>query len=1007
MHDDRKLTEERIERMLRDRVRPALRPESAPVTLDAWHGTSAPVPVTDRSAGGEYHGSEVGERWGPPWSTTWFRLRGEIPVEWAGRAVELVFDPGFDHRRPGFQCEGLVYRPDGSIVKGLNPRNEWVRVSEAVAGGEPVEFHVEAAANPVILGDHSFTPTELGDPATTGTEPLYRIERAELTLFDNRVEQLVHDIEVLDQLMRQLGTDEPRRWEILRALDRCMDAVDPRDVGGSAGRAREVLSPVLRKPAHASAHRVSAIGHAHIDSAWLWPFRETGRKVARTVSNVLGLLEEHPEFVFAMSQAQQFAWLERRYPQLHRRVRSEVAAGRFVPVGGMWVEADTNMPGGEAMARQLVHGKRFFLDEFGVETDEVWLPDSFGYSAALPQLITLSGSSWFLGQKVVWNQTNAFPHHTFHWEGIDGTRILTHLPPVDVYDSELSAAELAHASANFAEKGGANRSLVPFGWGDGGGGPTREMLARAERLADLEGSPRVTVESPAEFVREARAEYTAPPVWVGELYLEFHRGTYTSQAGTKRGNRHNEHLLREAELWAATANVYRALPYPYERLDRLWKAVLRNQFHDVLPGSSIAWVHHEAEREHELVRGELAEIIDRAQRKLAGSGSTPLVFNGAPHERAGVPSGGAAPSVEPAAFVKLSETDDGFVLRDESLRVTIDRRGTVTSLRDLAADREVVPAGSAGNVLRAHPDLPNRWDAWDIDSFYRNNVTELLDAEEVAVVEEAADRVSVRVVRAFSHSRITQTLTLRGGAARLEIDTEVDWHESETLLKLAFPVDVHTDRMAAETQFGHLYRPIHENTSWDAAKFETCAHRWVHVGEAGYGVALANDATYGHDVTRWAKNGGGTAATVRASLLRAPRFPDPHTDRGTHRFRHVLVPGADIGDAVREGYRLNLPSRTVRGASPVDPLVTSDNAAVVLEAVKLAEDGSGDVVVRLYESSGGRATSRITTGFVPMNVRATDLLERPWADGEIEHDTAGFRVTLRPFEIRTLRLERT
>ncbi|WP_158889657.1 alpha-mannosidase [Amycolatopsis anabasis] len=1003
MHDDRKLIEGRIERVLGERVRPAVYPESIPVRVAAWHAPGEPVPPATALAA-EFGPFAVGEEWGPAWGTTWFRFTATVPAAWAGRVVELVVDLGFDRVMPGFQCEGLVYSGDGTPVKGLNPRNGWVRVGAPVAGGEEIVYYVEAAANPVIHDErYLFRPTRLGDLETAGPEPLYRLARASLAVFDEEVWELVADVEVLDQLMRALPVDSARRWEILRALDRALDAVDLQDVPGTAKAARAGLAEVLARPAHASAHRVSAVGHAHIDSAWLWPLRETVRKVARTTANVTALMDEHPEFVFAMSQAQQLAWLSEHHPALYARVREKVAAGQFVPVGGMWVESDTNLPGGEALARQFVHGKRFFADEFGIETDEVWLPDSFGYSAALPQLIALSASTWFLTQKISWNQTNAFPHHTFFWEGIDGTRVFTHFPPVDTYNSELSGAELAHASANFAEKGRARRSLVPFGWGDGGGGPTREMLARAARLSDVEGSPRVAIERPAEFFRQAQEEYPDAPVWAGELYLEFHRGTYTSQARTKYGNRRSEHLLREAELWAATASVRCGLDYPYERLDRLWKSVLLNQFHDILPGSSIAWVHREAERTYGAVAGELEEVIGEAQRALAGAGDRMIAFNAAPHERAGLPAGGAAALAAPADPVTAHARDGGFELDNGLLRVTVDRRGLIVSVLDLAAEREVIAPGAVANLLQLHPDLPNQWDAWDVDEFYRNTGTDLVEADEVS-----PGPAGVRVVRSFSRSTVTQLLTLRPGARRLDIETEVDWHETEKFLKLAFPLDVHADRSAAETQFGHVYRATHRNTSWDAAKFEICAHRWVHLAEPGYGVALANDATYGHDVTRFAKEAGGIATTVRASLLRAPRFPDPETDHGVHRFRHALVAGAELADAVREGYFLNLPVRVVEGGQPVEPLISVDNPAVCVESVKLADDRSGDVIVRLYQATGARSGARITAGFALAAAWSTDLLERRW-DRTEDYAVTGraLSVRLRPFEIVTLRLARS
>jgi alpha-mannosidase len=987
MHDDHLLIEQRLRRVL-SRVERVVYSHRIPLDIAVWPVPDEPVPVAEALAA-DYSPARVGDRWGPAWSTAWFRLTGAVPPQWTDRRVEAVVDLGFDPRRSGFQAEGLVYRPDGSPVKGLNPSTQWVPVSP----DEPVELYVEAAANPLVLTeDNLFWPNPSGDRETTGDEPLYRIERAELATFEQDVWELQHDLEVLGQLQAELDLGDPRRWQILRAVDRSLDRVDLQDVVASAAAGRAELRDVLSVPARASAHRVSAVGHAHIDSAWLWPVRETIRKVARTTANVTQLMDDHPELVYVMSSAQQFAWLKQHHPELFARVTDRMKAGRFVPVGGMWVESDTNLPGSEALARQFTHGKRFFLDEFGVETEEVWLPDSFGYTAALPQLIALSGSRWFLTQKLSWNRTNRFPHHTFWWEGLDGTRIFTHFPPVDTYNAKLSGADLAYASRNFADKGGATGSLVPFGWGDGGGGPTREMLARAARLRDLDGSPRVVIERPAEFFARAEAEYQDAPVWVGELYLEFHRGTYTSQAKTKQGNRRSEHLLREAELWCATANVRRGTDYPYDALDRIWKLVLLQQFHDILPGSSIHWVHREAVANYAAVAAELETVIGDALRALAGSGATRLVFNAAPHARNGVPALGAWPRSDPAATT-VTRHGDGYVLDNGVLRVTVDGRGLLTSVLD--GGREVIAPGSAGNLLQLHPDNPTMFDAWEVDAFYRHVATDL--PGEVSTVGSG-----LRVTHVFGASTITQVITLDGGS--VVFDTDIDWHEREKLLKAGFDLDVAADRSAAEIQFGHVHRPTHANTSWDAAKFEICAHRFVHVGEPGYGVAVVNDSTYGHDVTRCQRAGGGTSTLLRLSLLRAPRSPDPEADQGRHRLRFALVPGAGIVDAAREGYRLNLPEREITGAEPVEPLVSVADDGVIVESVKLADDRSGDVVVRLYEALGGRTTTSLRVGFPAARAGTVDLLERP--TGPVGLAGQHVAITLRPFQIVTLRFGR-
>ncbi|QES44527.1 alpha-mannosidase [Streptomyces venezuelae] len=1011
MHDDRLLVEGRLERALRQFIRPAQYTRRTPLTLSVWHAPGEPVPV-GTALEAEYEPFETGTEWGNPWSTSWFRIQGQVPDEWRGRRVEAVIDPGFTGEGPGFQAEGLVYDAAGVPLKGVHPRNRHIPVASPAQGGEPVHLLLEAAANPAVL--HDFVPTPLGDVLTAGNTPIYRFASADLAVLNEDVWQLILDIEVLSELMRELDADRPRRHEILRALEDMLDALDLHDVPGTAAAARAELADVLARPAHASAHRVSAAGHAHIDSAWLWPLRETVRKASRTFANVTALAEEYPELVFACSQAQQYAWVKEHQPHIWERIKKAVADGTWAPVGSMWVESDANMPGGEALARQITHGMRFFREELGVETEEIWLPDSFGYTAAFPQLAKLAGVRWFLTQKLSWNQSNKMPHHTFWWEGIDGTRVFTHFPPVDTYNSQLHGAELAHAERNFADKGRASRSLVPFGWGDGGGGPTREMMERARRLRSLEGSPRVEIEKPSAFFAAAEEEYGAQaPVWSGELYLELHRATYTTQAATKRGNRRSEHALREAELWCTAAAVRDpAYVYPYDTLDRLWKTVLLHQFHDILPGSSIAWVHREARDTYERVLAELDEITSAAVRSLGAGG--PAVLNASPYARSEVvdPGDGMLVRVDVPALGTQSldaardagtgavahTTGETILLTNEHLSVTVDAAGLLASVKDLDAGREVLAA--PGNLLQLHPDHPTHYDAWDLDKHYRRRHTDLTDADSVELVEDGPLRVAVRVVRTFGASRITQEIRLAAGSRRLDVVTDVDWRESEKVLKAAFPLDVHAERSAAEIQFGHVHRPTHANTGWDAARYEICAHRWLRVAEEGYGVAVLNDATYGHDVTR-TEHGDTLGTTVRLTLLRAPHSPDPETDQGRHRFTYALLPGAGTGDAVAEGLALNLPLRVTD--SPVLPsLVDVDHPAVTVESVKLADDRGGDVIVRLYESRGGRAAATLRTSFPVARAEVTDLLERPLH--EAGTGEAGLALALRPFQIVTLRL---
>ncbi|MFZ7087453.1 alpha-mannosidase [Curtobacterium sp. RRHDQ10] len=1027
MHDDDRLVEARIARLVHDRIDPYVHRRSVPVTIEAWQVPDEPVPFAE-AVGQSYEPFAIGSRWGgKPWGTTWFHVTGEVPADFGtddGTDVELLVDLGFSKRQAGFQAEGLVWRPDGSTVKGLEPLNAYVPLSSIGQQGR-IDVYVEAAANPDVGGHHNYDSTKLGSKHTAGERPIYTLRQLEIAERDVTVWELQRDMWTLRGLALELPADSTRVADIRRAYERAADALEPDDVPGTAAAARAALADVLAAPASASAQRIIATGHAHIDSAWLWPVRETIRKCARTFSNVLELMDQDPTLTFSCSSAQQYAWMRDHYPEVFARIRERVAEGRWIPVGGMWVESDTNLPGGEALARQLVAGKRFFLEEFGYETPEVWLPDSFGYTGAMPQIVKAAGSKWFLTQKPSWNETNVMPHTSFLWEGIDGSQVLTHFPPADTYNSDVSAADLARSERNNKEKGTANTSMLLFGFGDGGGGPTREMLGAAHRNASLEGAPRVELGSPVDVFEALERELPTPAVWSGEMYLEFHRGTYTSQIRTKQGNRRSEHLLREAELWATTAAVRLGVEYPYDELEDVWHTVLLQQFHDILPGSSIAWVYEVAEQNYAEVASRLETLIDASTTALAGPDARPggtgttdpsaagadtggsgdtagsggvVRFNAAPVPSGGVTAlgGDLVPAAEAVPPVRSGDT---WVFDTGAVRATIDADGLVSSFVDAASGRDAIAPDARGALYTVFRDKPNQWDAWDIDQAYRRNATPLDEASSVGV---SADGQSLEVERSFHDSTITTRYSAVTGSSELVIETDVDWHEHGKLLKLGFPVDVLANTASSEIQFGHIDRATHQNTSWDHARFETSAHRWVHVAEAGFGVAIANDSTYGHDITRSTRADGGTTTLVRESLVRGPQFPDPDADQGRHVFHTVLRIAPTVLEAADSGYRANLPVRAVAGSTAVAPIVTVSDPAVFVEAVKLAEDRSGDVVVRLYEARGGRATDvRVDFGFAVAGVTRTDLLERELPGQEWDGS-----LTLRPFEIVTLRVAR-
>jgi alpha-mannosidase len=1028
--DDANIIQSRVQRLLRECIRPAIYAPGVPLTVTAHTLAGEPVPRDALPPLDSFAPFTVGGKWAPAWGTTWFRFRGTVPVEWRGERVEAVIDLGFGGDSVGFQAEGLVWGPEGPR-HGLHPCRRWSLVSDRAAGGETVDLLVEAAANPWI-----FTRTPMHDVATAPRDPLYQLRQAELAVLRPEVWHLELELDFLARLARQQPADGPRRWKLLAAISDACDAIDHHDVPSCAAAARATLAPVLAAPAHASAHRLSAIGHAHMDTAWLWPLRETVRKCTRTFASAIELMDVYPEYRFGCSQAAQYEWIEQRQPELFAAMTKRAETGQWVPLGGMWVEADCNLAGGEALVRQFVHGQRYFRERFGVTCREVWIPDVFGYPASLPQIFVLAGADAFLTQKMSWNRTNVFPHHTFAWEGIDGTQIFTHFPPVETYSVDFDPGELAKANKVFKDHARASMSLAPFGYGDGGGGPTREMLERARLAHDLEGAPRVVIESPQEFFAAARAEYADPPVWRGELYLEMHRGTYTSQARTKALNRACELALRGAEWWSVAAfGGVRSSGYPLDAFDRAWKDLLILQFHDILPGSSIGWVYRDAEQQLESVLARADAARDIALRALVEPGDALVLANPAPHDRSEIvlvwlPPGAAAPvgsqglaDGRVAVWCEVNAGEISEVVQaapmqpvvvgdrwaDNGLvRIEWDGHGLLTSIRDVEHDREVLRAGARGNVLELSPDLPLEFDAWDIERYYRGQTRALTEVDEIEVLDAGPLCARIRFTRSFAGSTFAQTLVVRAASRRIDFECEVDWQADEALLKVAFPVDVHADRAACEIQFGHVFRPTHSNTSWDEARFEICAHRFVDLSESGYGVALLNDSKYGYDVLD---------GSLRLTLLKAANYPAIGADRGTHRFTYALLPHAGdlrTGEVVQEGYRLNcavVPLAAAPGTW-VRPPVRSDHPGVVVEAVKAAEDGSGDVVVRVYEAWGGRADATLTfdrdiTGFTVCDVledpldAASDAARAVTAE---RLDSRRIAVSLRPFRILTLRI---
>jgi len=916
---------------------PAIFKERPALELTSYCVRGEPIPF-DEAVRGPFAPIHVGDAWGPPWSTTWFHVRGRVPDSYAGRGVVAVFDLGFDGPT-GFTCEALAWK-DGTPWRGVDPNHRWLPID-----GPDIDFYLEAAANP--------RATEAGlEPALSmialrrSPEPAFVLRQAELAIRESPVNAM---------------------------SDARLD----------------------------SSHQITAVGHAHIDTAWEWPIREAKRKVARSWSTQLALLDQYPDYVFAASQPLHYEWMSESYPDIYRRIKEKVAAGKWEPVGAMWVEADCNLPSGESLVRQLVHGKRFFMKEFGYETRILWLPDVFGYPGNLPQLMVEAGCDYFLTQKLSWNDTNKPEHHTFMWEGIDGTRIFTHFPPADTYNGNFSPEEVEWSVSNFKDGDRSNMSLYLFGWGDGGGGPQAEMIESAHRLG-------VALGRAADFFEEASAQARNLTTTVGELYFELHRGTYTSQSCTKRLNRRAEQALREAEMWSVAA----ADDYPLGDLETAWKRLLTNQFHDILPGTSIDWVYEDTERDLRAVIETAGAITSRAQTKLCGAGDEIVVFNVNSHPRrevidvagrlqfaeapaCGWTSPGEQASFAPEQAVLVSDR----AMENELLRIQWDERGLLTSIWDKVGAREVLASGQVGNLLQLHDDNPARFDAWDLDIDYLENKVDLLELSRFQVEISGGLRGAVRFIREFGRSRLSQLMVLDAGSRVVRFECDVDWQEEHKMLKVAFPVSVRSSQATYEIQFGHLERATHADTSRDKARFEVCGHRWADLGEPGYGVALLNDCKYGHDIR---------GSVMRLSLLRAPTHPDPTADRGRHRFTYALMPhSGDFREAgvIQAAEDLNAALRTVRGNLPSEQrrsLVEIDTPEVIVEAIKRAED-SDAVIVRLYEAWGRRCHAQVRTTLEASRANLCDLLERdleevPVRDGVIELD-------LTPFKILTLKLD--
>ncbi|MEM1079079.1 MAG: alpha-mannosidase [Pseudomonadota bacterium] len=851
------------------------------------------------------------------------------------------------------------------------------------------------------------------------------------------------------------------RGRILRALDLCFKDLDTRDpirsdafydsVPGALAVFRDTLAGYRGE----MEVDILAIGHAHIDIAYLWQVDQTRRKCGRSFSNVLALMEEYPDYHFSQSQPVLYEMTAEDYPQVFEGIKSRVAEGRWEPMGGMWVEPDCNLAGGESLVRQLMYGRRYYEEQFGegAETPVLWLPDTFGFTAALPQLMKQAGMKWFVANKLNWNQYNQMPNQLFWWEGIDGSRVLSHflttpstvqyLPHPTTYKAEMTAREVFGTWENFRQKHLHQELITCFGYGDGGGGPTRELIDAARAYDALPGTPRVRMGKVRDFFERVEAEIAHDlPTWSGEFYLELHRGTLTSQARIKRANRKAEILLHDVEFLASLAGLTTGAEYPAAALEEAWKLVLLNQFHDILPGTSITEVFADAERDYAAVMETGTALREAALTALGPQmpaeaevmAVNPTGFSvdrigwigttvsgladlrsGRVLRTQGVEGGtlidlpalpgyaalglGRSEEAPESTSLRITEFPDGAVLENDLIRMHVAPNGQLVSIFDKTALREVLAEDAVGNQLLAFEDRPMVWDAWDIDIFYEDRC-EVIDAPvRFEITERGPLRASLEVEHRWRGSTITQRICLHHNSKRIEFKTEVDWQASHILLKCAFPVAIFSPRATYDIQFGNTERTTHSNTSWDWARFESVGHKWADLSEGNYGVALLNDCKYGYDIRD---------NVMRLSLLKSATMPDPEQDQGLHEMTYALLPheGNWRSDVTESGYVLNNPvlCRPVaggQGAAPLVQMVGVSGFSTVVETVKQAEDGRG-YIVRIFENERTRGPVDLRFGFEVSEVRKVTILEADLGPVPLRDRVA--TVDLTPYEIVSLRV---
>lgn len=975
----------------------------APLSSTAWTSKD-PLSFKERFKG-KKKSIKIDDQWGKLWSCAWFNFTGTVPQKAKGSKVVLLID---------LSGEGCVVDDEGVPIRGLTtvsstfdkslgePGKRVVQFLDKAQGKEEVDIWIDAGNND-LFGNFK-NDGVLKEASIAECDPLYR--------------KLYYDFRILFSLMEVLDEDSARYHTLLHNLEKAAQTIK-NYTAPEAKKARSILKKELEKENGDYSLEVSAIGHAHLDLAWLWPIRETIRKAARTFSTVLELMDRYPDYIFGASQPQLYQWVKEYYPELYKKIKEKVKEGRWEVQGGMWVESDMNIPDGESLIRQILYGKKFFKEEFNQDIETLWLPDVFGYSAALPQILKKSGIDYFMTQKLSWNNYNDFPHHSFWWEGLDGSKVLTHMLPEETYNSSGAPRAVAKAEKNYKDKGISQNCMMLYGIGDGGGGPGAEHLEAVKREKNLNGIAPVKQEFSRDFFKKLEKNQDQYKKWSGELYLEKHQGTYTIQAKNKKYNRKLEIALKKLEHNSVLADIYSDYNYPQAEIEAIWKKVLLYQFHDILPGSSIDRVHNESVSDYENLAQKIEALNEKASKKILNNTKTAdyLTYNYLSWDRKewlNVDDSWlyleiSALSQQNLKEEEFSQIDQGALkaaanrIENDLLKVEFDQDGSITSVYDKKQDKEVLAADQKANLLNVYDDHGNAWDFTAVYDKYQKDSFKLESSDSFI----SGPQVIMKQNYSYGDSKLKQKIVIQLHSKRIDFQTNVDWQERKKMLRVSFPLNIYANKVNCDIQLGSLERPTHRNTSWDSAKYEIPAQKWVDMSQGDYGAALINDCKYGYK----AKDN-----VLDLNLLRSPSYPGKNADLGKHEFKYALFPHS--GDHIeaevdKEANKLNSPLEIKKVAKETEEagnldlsnsLIKSSSNNIVISAVKKAEKDEA-IIIRLHENFGRSEEINLKFNFTNKKIKKlneTNLMETKLKKLKLDNNKT--KLSFKPYEIKTLKI---